>query len=152
VTTKFQFTQEEEAYGRLLDDIWEMLSEPARALIEEAGLAAYCANMVHSALFHPEEYDEAMEKMRLAAAKLSNHECDLLAKHWRAALAAAASIDPGDKRPVGHKVYGRNLHWYYRMISGMVEKILKEIEMRRIAERDKEIAEREPEKFSDIPF
>jgi hypothetical protein len=149
MTTKHQITREEKAYGRLLDEIWEMLSEPAHALIEEAQSAAYETNLVYHRCFQPEEYDEAMEKMRLAAAKLSNHECELLAKLWRAALAAAASIDPSDKGLVAHKVDGRNLHEYYRMISGMVEKILEE---RRIAELDKEFAEMDPEDLSDIPF
>jgi hypothetical protein len=116
----------------------------------EAQSAAYAANMVRSYCFQPEEYEEAMEKMRLAAAKLSNRECELLAKLWRAALAAAAFIDSEDFETLaGYRVYSGNLHWYYRMLSGMVEKILEE---KRLAELQKEHAEWEPEDISDIPF
>lgn len=149
MTTEHQTTPEEEAYRRLLDEIREMLSEPAHTVIEEAQSATYAANMVHSYCFQPEEYEEAMGKIRLAAAGLNDRECKLLAKVWRAALAAAASIDPRDERLVGHKVDGRNLHWYYRMLSGMVEKTLEE---KRFAARWDEIAELEPEDLSDLPF
>jgi len=149
MTTELQTTPEEEAYQRLLDEIWEMLSEPAHTVIGEAQSAAYAANMVHSNCLQPEEYEEAMEKIHLAAAGLSDRECKLLAKVWRAALAAAASIDPSDERLVGHKVDGRNLHWYYRMLSGMIERTLEE---KRFADRWDEIAEREPEDSSDLPF
>jgi hypothetical protein len=149
MTPEYQMTPEEEAYGQLLEETWEMLSKPAHTVIEEAQSAAYAAYMVRSYCFQPEEYEEAMEKMRLAAAKLSDRECELLAKVWRAALAAAAAIDPSDERLVGYKVDGGNLHWYYRMLSGMVEKILEE---KRSAELLKEIAEQEPEDLSDVPF
>jgi hypothetical protein len=142
MTTEHQTTPEEEAYRRLLDEIRKMLSEPARAVIEEAQSAAYAANMVHSYCFQPEEYKEVMGKIHLAAAGLNDRECKLLAKVWRAALAAAASIDPHDERLVGHKVDGRNLHWYYSMLSDMVEKAMEE---KWFADRWDEIAEREPE-------
>jgi alkylhydroperoxidase family enzyme len=133
-----------------LDETWGMISEAARTVIREAQSAAYAANMVRSYCFQPEEYDEAMEKMRLAAAKLSDRECELLGKVWRAALAAAASIDSEDFETLaGHRVYSGNLHRYYRMLSGMVEKILEE---KRLAEIQKEHAESEPEDISDIPF
>jgi hypothetical protein len=150
MTPEHQATPEEEAYGNLLRKTWEKLSEPARAVIEEAQLAAYGAHMVHNYCFQPEEYEEAMEKMRVAAAELSGHECELLAKLWRAALAAAASIDSEDFETLaGYRVYSGDLHWYYRMLSGIVEKILEE---KRLAELQKEHAEREPEDISDIPF
>ena len=149
MTIEHQATPEEEAYGRLLDEIWGMLSEPARAVLREAHSAAYAANMVHSYSFGPEEYEEAMQKMRYAAAELTDRELELLAKLWRAALAAAASIDPDDETVVGHKVDRGNLHRYYRMFSGMVEEILQE---KKIAELHKEMAEREPADVWDIPF
>src|SRR5829696_9054872 len=140
MTPEHQATPEEEAYGNLLHETSEKLSEPARAVIEEAQSAAYGAQMVRNYCFQPEEYDEAMEKMRVAAVELSDRECELLAKIWRAALAAAASIDPSDERLVGYKVDGGDLHWYYRMLSSMVEKILQE-----------KIAEQEPDNIWDIP-
>jgi alkylhydroperoxidase family enzyme len=143
MTPEHRATPEEKAYGRVLDETWEMSSEAARTIIGEAQSAAYAANMVRSYCFQPEEYDEAMEKMRLAAAKLSDRERELLAKLWRAALAAAASIDSEDFETLaGYRVYSGDLHWYYRMLSGMVEKILEE---KRLAELQKEHAEREPE-------
>ena len=150
MTTEHQITREQEAYGRLLEDMWEELSEPTRTVIGEAQSAAYAANMVRSYCFQAVEYKEAMEKMRRAAAGLTDREHKLVAKIWRAALAAAASIDSEDFETLaGYCVYSGNLHWYYRMISGMVEKILEE---RRIAELDMEIVERKPEDHSDIPF
>jgi len=149
--TEHQATPEEEAYGQLLNETWEMLSEPARALIEEAQSAAYAAHIVHSYCFQWHiEYDEHMDKMRLAAVGLTDGEQKLLATFWRAALAAAASIDSEDfETLVGHRVYSGNLHRYYRMLSGMVEKILEE---KRLTELQKEIAEQEPQGITDIPF
>jgi hypothetical protein len=154
MTTEHQSTQLEEAYGQLLDQIWEVLSEPARTVLSEAQSAAYAENMVHNYCYHPEEYDEAMEKMRLAAAELPDSEHGLLAKVWRAALAAAASIDPDDYETIaGYKVCSGDPHWFYRMQSGMVEETLSEkTRVKMEAERQKALAEREPEDLSDIPF
>ncbi len=152
--TEHQFTREQEAYERFLDEIWEMLSVPARAMIEEAQSTAYAAHMVRSYCYQPEEYDEAMDRMRLAAAGLTDRERELLAKLWHLALAAAASVDANDYETLtGYRVYRHNLHWYYRMSSGMVEEVLGEIlREKREAEIRKELAEREPDDFSDIPF
>jgi hypothetical protein len=154
VTTKHQRTREEEAYGQLLEEIWEKLSEPAHAVLGEAQSAAYAENMVRSYCFQPEEYEETLEKMRLAAAKLTEREHKLLANLWRAALAAAASIDSEDFETLaGYRVYRGDLHRYYRMLSGMVEDILEEkMSEKREAELQKELAEQEPEDFSDLPF
>jgi hypothetical protein len=129
-----------------------MLSEAARTVLTEAQLAAYATNMVRSYCFQPEEYDEAMEKMRLATAKITGYDHKMLVKHWCAALAAAASIDPEDfETSTGHRVYRANLHRYYRMLSRMVEKTLQK---KRYAEIEKEIAQREPVEIDDlgIPF
>ena len=150
MTTEHQITREQEVYERFLEDIREELSEPTHTVIEEAQSAAYAANMVHSYSFQPRECEEAMEKMRRAAAGLTEREHKLLVKLWRAALAAAASIDPEDfERLAGYRVYSGNLHWYYRMASGMVEETLHD---KKVAELQKEHAEREPEDLSDIPF
>jgi hypothetical protein len=150
MTTEHQATREEEAYGRLLEEIWGKLSEPARTILKEAHSAAYAENMVRSYCFQPEEYDEALEKMRLAAAKLTEREQKLLAKLWRAALTAAASIDADNFETLaGYRVYQGDLHWYYRTASGMVERTLEE---KKLAELRKESAEREPVDLSDVPF
>jgi hypothetical protein len=98
----------------------------------------------------PEEYDEAMNRMRLAASILTERDQELLAKLWRAALAAAASIDPHDfSTPAGHRVYRRDFHDYYEMVSGMVKSVLQE---KNIAELRKKSAELEPEDTEDVPF
>jgi hypothetical protein len=150
MTTEHQPTPEEEAYGQLLDETWELFSGAARTVIREAQSAAYAANMVRSYCFQPEENDEAMEKLRLSAAKLTDRECKQLAELWRAALAAAASIDSEDFEALaGYRVYSGNLHRYYRMVSSMVEKTLQE---KKLAELQKEHAEWQTEDISDIPF
>jgi len=148
MTTEHQTTREEEAYWRLREEM--ELSKAARTVLEEAQSAAYRANMVYSYCFQPEEHEEAMEKMRLAATKLTNRDPELLAQLWRAALAAAASIDADNfESPAGRRVYSGDLHWFYRMASSMVEKILQEM---RYAGYRKEIAEREPVDLPDPPF
>ena len=149
MNTEYQTTREEEAYFRLLEEAKSELSEAAGIVIRKAQLAAYATNMVRSYCFQPEEYDEAMEKMRLAATQLTGRESELLATLWRAALAAAASIDPEDTTLVGHKVDRGDLHRYYRMLSGMVEKILEE---KKLAELRKESEERGPVDLWDPPF
>jgi hypothetical protein len=148
VTTKHQRTREEEAYGQLLDEIWEKLSEPAHAVLGEAQSAAYAEHMVRSYCYQPEEYEEAMERMRLAAAELTDRDLKLLAEFVRAALSACASIDPFDNDTlIGYRVYGADLHWYYRTTSAMVRNILYE------QIRKRECAESESgDDLSDVPF
>jgi len=127
MTTQHQTTREEEAYGRLLNEMWEKLSEPARVVLGEAQSAAYAATMVHNYCFQSEEYEEAMEQMRAAAAKLTDREQELLRKIWQAALAAAAACNSADfETLIGHRVYLGDLHRYFRMLSRMVEKTLQE--------------------------
>jgi hypothetical protein len=152
MTTEHQTTREEEAFEQLLEEAREMLSEPARTIFGEAQYTAYAGHMVNSFCLGQEEYEEAMEKMRLAATELTDREHKLLAKLWRAALAAATSIDSEDFETLtGHHVYSGDLHWYYRMLSGMIEDILQE---KKTAECQKEIARRDPaeDEFLDLPF
>jgi hypothetical protein len=150
MTTEHQTTREEKAYGRLLEEKEDMLSEAVRTILSEAQSAAYAECMVHNYCFQPEEYDEAMEKMSLAAAKLTDREHQLLAKIWRAALAAAASVDAEDYESLaGYRVYSGNLHHYYRLVSSMIEMTL---QARKDEELRKELAEREPVDDSEVPF
>ena len=125
MTTVHQKTQQEKDYRQFLDEYWEVLSEQARTLIGWAETTADAVHLTRNYSFQwPEEYDEAMNRMRLAAAILTERDQELLAKLWRAALAAAASIDADDFETfVGHQVHRGDLHEYYRMISDMVEKI-----------------------------
>jgi hypothetical protein len=51
-----------------------------------------------------------MDRMRLAAVELADRDQELLAKVWRAAL-AAASIDPNDHETiVRYRVFSGDLH------------------------------------------
>ena len=150
MTSEHQTTQEEKAYGRLLNEREDMLSEAVRTMLSEAQSAAYAECMVHNYCFQPEEYDEAIEKMSLAAAKLTDSEHQLLAKIWRAALAAAASVDADDYESLaGYRVYSGDLHYYYRMVSSMVERTL---QAKKHDDFQKELAEQESEDDSEVPF
>ena len=149
MTTEYQPTPEEEAYRRLFADNKEMLSEAARTIFAAAEVEAYKFNLCRNYAYQPFEYDEAMEKMRLAATEITGRDRELLAKLWRSALAAAASIDPDDETPAGHKVTSGDVHWYYRMASGMVEEVLQE---KKTAELREKAAGREPEEDFDLPF
>jgi hypothetical protein len=151
MTTEYQPMQEEQAYRRLLEEKGEMFSRAARTVLKEAEaeVAAYGENLVHSYAFQPEEYDEAMEKMRLAATDIIGRDRELLARLWCSALATAASIDPDDETSAGFRVVRGDVHWFNRMASGMVEEILQE---KKTAELREKIAEREPENPEDLPF
>jgi hypothetical protein len=126
MTTEYQSTPEEEAYGRLLDEKWQMLSGAARTVLSEAQSAAYADNLVRSYCFGPEDYGEAMEKMRLATAELAGQDREILVEIVGATRAAAASIDQEDRTPAGHKVDRGDVRWYYTMVSGMVEESIKD--------------------------
>jgi hypothetical protein len=151
MSTEHQWTPEEEAYGTLLKDMWEACSEPARIILEEAQTEAYAACMVRTSSFRPEQYEVAMLKMRSAAAEITEHENELLGKFWRTALAAAASVDPCDLTPAGYQVHRGDVHHYYRMVSGMIERIWIEkpaAEILRMSPR----VEPDEDDFSYIPF
>lgn len=152
VTTEHQTTPEEKAYARFLEEKWDVLSEAARTILREAELASYTDNLVHNVCFQPEEYEEAMEKMRLAATEITGRDLELLARLWRLVLAAAASIDPHDQTPAGHRVTLGDDHRYYRMLSGMVEEVVEDVvQEKRDAERREWIAQEELD-LDDIPF
>ena len=151
MNTEYQMTPEERAYDQLIDEQWESPSEAARTILEEAMSAAYRDHLVHSTFVDPREYAEVMEKMRLAAAVLTNHDCGQLAKIWRSALAAGASVDPYDYETiVEYRAYPAHLHRYYGMFSGMVKEV--EWEKRYAELEKKELAELEPIDDEDIPF
>ncbi len=128
MTTDHRTTPEEEAYGRLLKENEEVLSEAARTLLNRATSTAYGMTLAYNYCLQPQEYEEAVERMRAAAAGLTELDRELLGWIWRAALAAAASIDPGEGGETlgGYDRYRGPLHWYYREASGMIEDILKE--------------------------
>lgn len=147
MTTEHEMTREEKAFEQFFDENKEMLSQSARTILVEAETAAYHVYLVYSCSFHPEEYEEAVEKMRLAVAETTARDRGLLMELVRRAIAASASIDPFDEETiVGYRVYRSDLHLYYRMVSDMVRDTLYEQFAR---ERD---AELEPIDDSDIPF
>ncbi len=123
----YRRTPEEEAFADLMEESRHRLSEAARTILGEAGSAAYVENLVHSYAYQPQEFEEAMEKMRIAAATLTDYDQQLLTEIARAGRAAASSIDPDDETPAGHKVCRGDVHWYYKMASSMVEEALQDV-------------------------
>jgi hypothetical protein len=120
-------TPEEEALGELLALNKEVLSEAARTLLDEAYLASYKDTLAEAYYcFQREEYEEAMQKMRLEATRLTDRDREHLAKIVRAGKAAASSIDPDDETPAGYRYCRGELHWYYEMISEMVDDALQD--------------------------
>jgi hypothetical protein len=123
-----KMTPEEEALGKLWKETEGVLSEAAHTLIVEAHKASYAANLASSYNFGPEEYEEAMQKMRLEATRLTDRDREHLAKIVRGCEAAASSIDPDDQTPAGYKVYCKELQWrrYYQMMFSMVDYVLQD--------------------------
>ncbi len=78
-TNEYKPTQEQKALERLLEINKEVLSGAARIILREAMKAAYVENLVNGYCFQPEEYDEALQKMRLVAAELTVRDRGLLA-------------------------------------------------------------------------
>lgn len=139
IPEELQDTQEEEAFSRFLDDNAKAFSQAASTLIAVAvqDSYAYCVGRKYD--YDLKEYDEAMERMRLAAAELTDSDQEILSKLCRVASAAAASIDPNDETPAGNKVCMGDYHWYYKSVSGMVEQVLQE---KYIAEIQRKAAQR----------
>ena len=125
MTNDYLATPEEEAFGHLMKVNEELLSKAARTIVEEAGSASYAHTLASNYAFQPEEYEEAMRKMRLAAAKLTTQDRDLLAEIVRAAK-AAVSIDPDDETPAGYGARRGDVHYHHSMAASMVEEILQE--------------------------
>ena len=122
-----KMTLEEEALGELWALNKEVLSEAARTLLDEAFLASRKENLAPNYSFCPAEYEEAMQKIRLEAARLTDPDREHLAKIVRAGKAAASSIDPDDETPAGYKVCQGDVHWYYQMMSDMVDEVLQDV-------------------------
>jgi hypothetical protein len=69
---------------------------------------------------------EAMQKMRLEATRLTDRDREHLAKIVCAGKAAGSSIDPDDETPAGYRYCRGDLHWYYEMLSEMVDDALQD--------------------------
>ena len=120
----YENTVEEKAYQALLDEKLETLSEPAYSILDEAETAAYSCYLIRNHCYQLEEHEEAIEKVRLAATRITQRDREILAEIVRASFLTALSIDPGDKRPAGHKVDRGHHHYYYKNLSGLIDKAL----------------------------
>jgi hypothetical protein len=106
-----KMTPAEEALGEVAALNKEVLSEAARTLLDEACLASYKDTLAEAYYcFQREEYEEAMQKMRLEATRLTDRDREHLAKIVRAGKAAASSIDPDDETPAGYRYCRGELH------------------------------------------
>jgi hypothetical protein len=152
MTTRHQETPQERTFYQLIDEGGESLSEAAQTVVGHALLIAYTEYRINSLTYVPQGYeDDHMKTMRSAAAELTEHDCEGLAKIWRAALAAAASIDPYDYETlVGWREYPADLYRFYRMVSSKVEEV--ESETRRAEFRKKMLTEHEPIDDEDASF
>ncbi len=144
----YRETPKEEAYWRLLDENREKISESARTVIRTAHQTAGAEHLVRNEVLGKEEYDEIITYMRRAAAELTDRECKLLAKLSRAALASSLSIDPDDETPAGFRIVRGDDHYFFEMVSDMVEDTLRGKGM----EESRKAVEREPEDYSEISF
>jgi hypothetical protein len=147
---EYRKTPEERTFDQLVEDEWESLSEAARTVLWKAGRAAYKTYLEHSPSYMPDKYEDDMKTMRLAAAELTDSDCESLTNIWDSALAAAASIDPYDyETPVTCDACCAHLHRYYRMVSSKLEEVERE---KRYAEvRKKETSEQGPAVIEDPP-
>ena len=151
MTIEYRETPEEFIFDQRVDDEWDRLSEAARTVLRKALVAAYKVYMVHTICYQPEEEEDDMKAMRLAAAELTEHDSEGLTKIWRSALAAAASVDPYDHETlVQHKVVCADLHEFYRMVASKVEGVEREKRLEELL--NKQHAEREPVDAQDPPF
>ena len=109
-----------------MEETEEVHSEAARTLLSEAYGAAYKLYLAYNYSFGPEDYEEAMQKMRLEATRLTDRDRKHLSQIVRAGEAAASSIDPDDQTPAGHEVYREDLQWrrHYQMMSYIVDEVL----------------------------
>jgi hypothetical protein len=121
-----KWTPAEEALGEVVTLNKEVLSEAARTILSEAYRTSYAVNLSYNYSVQLEEYEEAMQKMRLEATRLTDRDRELLAEIVRAGKAAASSIDPNDKTPAGYKVCRRDVRWHHEMISSMVDEVLQD--------------------------
>jgi hypothetical protein len=121
---EYKRTREEEAFDLLLDEKQSLLSEDALELVGLAHNEAYKCKLISNYSYQPLEYFMAMEDMVRLAGELGDQEREIIAAVGRAATAAAAAIDPEDERPAGYKVCRGDVHNYYEMVSGMIEKAL----------------------------
>jgi hypothetical protein len=126
-THEVEITPEEDAFGKLLKESEEVLSEAARTLFGETYIASYALYLSYNYSFGPEDYEDAIQKMRLEASRLTDRDREYLAAMVRACEAAASSIDPNDQTPAGYRVCRGDVHRRYQMMSYMVDDVLQDV-------------------------
>ncbi len=131
--TKYVETTEEKAFGALLDEKRDEITEAARGLV---GIAADCShsyNLCRTYAFQPEELYMAEHNMLHLAYALTEHDREVLAEVAQAARVASDSLDKDDfETPAGFRICIADLHHYYAMISETVEQALKPTDRREI--------------------
>jgi repressor of nif and glnA expression len=117
-------TPEEEALGHLLVASEGALSGAGHTLLVEAYKTAYVVTRSYSYYLQLDEYEKAVQKMRLEATRLTDRDLEYLTEIVRACEAAASFIDPNDETPAGYKVCRRNVRWHYQKMSEMIDDVL----------------------------
>jgi hypothetical protein len=119
-------TAEEKAFGTLLDEKRDEITEAARELIGIALDCAYAYNLCRNYAFQPEEFYMADHNVLGQAHALTEHDREALAAVAQAAQAASDSLDKDDfETSAGLRIRVADLHGYYAMIYSMIEKALK---------------------------
>jgi hypothetical protein len=151
VTSEPRKTQQEEAAGRLLEENVEELSEPAKMIIGEAHMMAYAMCLCRGYCYQPQEYEEAMTRMRRAATGLTDRDEELLEAHVMANMAASASRNRyDDDTIIGFRGEScADLHYYYGTVWNAIDDVLT---FRTNLMARRRTAEQEPDDFSDVPF
>jgi hypothetical protein len=150
MTSEYQMTPEQRTFKRIIDEEWESLSEAARTLVSQTLTMAYKAYLVHNLSYVMGCDEDENEVVDRAAAELTEHDCEGLAKIWCSAMAAAASIDPYDyDTHLGYHVYPADFHNYYKRFSRKVEDAER---AKRWSFYLKELAEQEPIDDGGLPF
>ena len=128
MATGYRETREQKDYERMFEKHRELLSDAGYYVLQQARSAAYAAFMTRPAYrFQPQEYYEATQKMRRVTDELTERDRVRLSKIARAALAAAASIDPDDEdSTLWERWHLGKLYWMYRTVSNMLGDILRE--------------------------
>ena len=151
--SKYRLTNEERAYEHLVEEYWETLSAAAKKILGRAESEASAMHLIPNYNYAiPDDYDEAVDFLNRASAELTDSDCERLAEIWRSALAAGASVDPGDRsaRVTAYNLYRGVLHTYYRQVSCFVEDTLSH---REAEESRRRYATQEPDdSWEDIPF
>src|SRR5215208_3429923 len=126
MTTEYKMTTEEKAFGALLDEKRNEVTEAARGLFGIAEDCAYAYNLCRNYAFQPEEFYMADHNMLHLTYALTEHDREFLAEVVQAGRVASDSLDKDDREtPAGFRICIADLHHFYTMVCEMVEKALR---------------------------